>query len=45
MNFPNTLLVMDGFVTVLYLLFQLRLYVGSEKLLFMKTLIEVFRFL
>lgn len=35
---------MDMFVTELYLLFQLLLYVGSEKHLCMKTLIEVFRF-
>lgn len=44
LNFPNTLLVMDGFVIVLYLLFQLQLYVGSEKHLFMKLFIQVFRF-
>lgn len=38
------LLVMDVFLTVLYLLLHLLLYVGSEKHLFMTSLIEVFRF-
>lgn len=34
------LLAMDGFITVLYLLFQILLYVGSEKHLYMKLLIK-----
>lgn len=35
---------MDGFMTALSLLFQILRYVGTEKHLFMKLLIKVFRF-